>query len=79
MPPVSVAQYVDTRGSFCPIPIVELARAVRACASGEQLELLATDPAIKEDLSAWCEATGNSLQSFEELPGRVFRAIIRIR
>lgn len=73
---MSVVQYVDTRGSFCPIPIVELAKAVRACSSGDQLELLATDPAIKDDLGAWCDATGNSLESFEELPGRVFRAII---
>ena len=74
---MSVVQYVDTRGSFCPIPIVELAKAVRACSVGDQLELLATDPAVQEDLHAWCDATGNMLDSFEELPGRVFRAIIR--
>lgn len=76
---VSVVQYVDTRGSFCPIPIVELAKAVRGCQSGDQLELLATDPAVKDDLHAWCDATGNFLDAFEELPGRVFRAIIRTK
>lgn len=79
MAPVSVVQYVDTRGSFCPIPIVELAKAARHCQSGDQLELLATDPAVKEDLAAWCDATGNSLEAFEELPGRVYRAIIKRR
>lgn len=67
---------IDTRGKFCPVPILELARAARSAVVGRELEVLATDPAVRADLQAWCEATRNELWSFEELPGPVYRAIV---
>lgn len=66
---------VDARGTFCPVPILRLAQAVRAVGAGQELLLLATDHGVEEDLAAWCRATGHDLLSFEahpeELRGRV--------
>lgn len=56
---------VDARGRACPVPIVELARALKAAATGSLVLLLATDPAVEPDVSAFCRATGHALERFE--------------
>jgi len=60
---------VDARGLFCPGPIEVLLRVIRHIESGGLLELLADDPTAKQDVTAWCRATGNMLVSVEENDG----------
>ena len=43
---------VDARGSFCPGPITELIKVYRKAQPGDEIELLATDPAAKSDVKA---------------------------
>jgi tRNA 2-thiouridine synthesizing protein A len=52
---------VDSRGSFCPGPITDLFKAYRNAQFGDVIELLATDPAAKSDVSAWARKSGNEL------------------
>jgi tRNA 2-thiouridine synthesizing protein A len=52
---------VDAKDLPCPLPIIRLAKAVRALAMGEVVQLLATDPGVEVDVPAWCLATGNRL------------------
>ncbi len=66
--PVSTAdsgasRVIDTRGTFCPVPIIETARAVRDMAAGDVLLVLGSDPGIESDMPAWCRATRNELLS----------------
>lgn len=72
-----VAATVDARGKNCPVPIIELALAMRTAAAGAVVLLLGTDPALPEDLTAWCESTGHELTQLETLPGPFLRARIR--
>jgi tRNA 2-thiouridine synthesizing protein A len=44
---------VDARGLNCPMPIVKTAQAVKAMASGQTVEVLATDPGSVKDFAAW--------------------------
>ena len=60
---------VDARGLFCPGPIDVLLQVVKHIESGGLLELLADDPIAKQDITAWCQATGNLLLSTEENGG----------
>ena len=39
-----IAQIVDAKGLSCPMPIVKTAQAAKGLASGQLLEVLATDP-----------------------------------
>ncbi len=55
------ARVVDALGTWCPVPIHLVARAARAAAPGEVIELLADDPLIEIDLPAWCHTSGNEL------------------
>ena len=67
---------VDASGKHCPLPIFELARAVRALAPGAVVELVATDPGVEPDLLAWCEATGHELLDMQR-KGRAWVARVR--
>ncbi|MGA9524705.1 MAG: sulfurtransferase TusA family protein [Myxococcaceae bacterium] len=67
------ARVVDATGKACPMPILELARALRDLEIGQTLELLATDPAAEADLKAFCERTGHVLVSFSS-DARILRA-----
>lgn len=70
---------VDASGTFCPVPILKLARAVRGRAAGEEWSLVATDPAVCADLRSWCASTGHELLELSETSGPPFRGRVRLR
>jgi tRNA 2-thiouridine synthesizing protein A len=65
----SVDAEVDARGLACPMPVIELARAVEAQPVGAVVRLLATDPAAKVDVPVWCRMQRQTLRSAEEREG----------
>jgi tRNA 2-thiouridine synthesizing protein A len=67
---------LDVRGRACPIPIVELMRAIRGMTPGETIEVVADDRAFPADVAAWCTKTGNHLLTIEE-EGNGHRALVR--
>ncbi len=56
---------LDTSGALCPMPILEIAKAMRRLAPGSLVELISTDRGLEADLPAWCEATGHTLLRLE--------------
>lgn len=48
------AREVDARGLSCPLPVIQLARAVDEVAVGEVVRLVATDEAAGVDVPVWC-------------------------
>jgi tRNA 2-thiouridine synthesizing protein A len=73
---VTIAQRLDLQGLSCPMPIVKTAVAMKALATGDVVEVLATDPGSVPDFDAWCRATRNELVEQTEEAG-VFRFVIR--
>ena len=59
--PVNQVQ-VDARGLRCPLPVIRLAEAARNAPDGTQIVLLATDPAARHDVPAWCRMRGHELR-----------------
>ncbi len=73
MTPLEVsAHLVDARGKACPLPIIELAKALRA---HPRVELWADDPAALVDLHAFIEGTGHLLEQAVSTPG--LQAVVR--
>lgn len=66
---------VDTRGMFCPVPIIKTAEAARNLESGSIIEVISDDPAIEFDMPAWCASTGHSIDSSRK-EGPVYRFVI---
>jgi tRNA 2-thiouridine synthesizing protein A len=73
---ISVDAMVDARGLNCPMPIVKTAQAAKTLASGQLLEVLATDPGSVKDFAAWSKTTGNEMVE-QTVDGGVFRFVLR--
>jgi tRNA 2-thiouridine synthesizing protein A len=73
---VTIATQLDVKGLACPMPIVKTALAMKELATGDVVEVLATDPGSVPDFSAWCKTTRNELVEQSEEAG-VFRFVIR--
>jgi tRNA 2-thiouridine synthesizing protein A len=71
-----IAQVVDAKGLSCPMPIVRTAQAIKGLATGQLLEVLATDPGSVKDFAAWAKATGNPLVEQAD-EGGVYRFVLR--
>jgi TusA-related sulfurtransferase len=49
---------VDCRGRPCPVPVVELAKAVLGAGVGDVVQVLSDDPASRHDVPAWARMRG---------------------
>lgn len=56
---------LDCLGKRCPLPIIELAKALADKPTGSQVTLLSDDPASAPDLIAWARMTGNSVETID--------------
>ncbi len=64
-------QSLDCMGLYCPMPIVKTVDKFKQLKLGEILEVVADDKGIKEDMPAWCEATGHEFLGVEEKDGEI--------
>ncbi len=48
-----VDKEIDARGSFCPGPLMELIRGVKALPVGGTLAVMSSDPGSIKDIPAW--------------------------
>jgi tRNA 2-thiouridine synthesizing protein A len=48
------------------MPIIQAAKKIKTMKTGDVLEILSTDPGIREDMPAWCRTTGQEFLGVEE-------------
>lgn len=56
---------LDCLGRPCPVPVIELARALPTVDIGDQLTVLSDDPAAATDIPAWCRMRGQGYEGSE--------------
>jgi TusA-related sulfurtransferase len=78
-PATTVDREVDARGLACPLPVIELAKAVRDMDVGGVVRLLATDPAAKVDVPVWCRMQRQTLRSAADVDGVWTFEVERVR
>ena len=71
-----MTQSLDLKGLKCPLPVLRAKKTLKSMAPGETLEVFATDPGAVKDFPAFCDTTGNALESWSETDG-VFRFVLR--
>jgi len=69
---------LDCFGLLCPMPIVKTAAKIRELEPGQVLEVVSTDEGIKEDMPAWCKATGHEFLGVEQ-DGDLYKVYVRKR
>jgi tRNA 2-thiouridine synthesizing protein A len=67
---------VDASGLSCPLPILKASQGIKSVASGELVEVVATDPGSVKDFEAWSKSTGNAMVEHSAEGGK-FRYVIR--
>lgn len=72
-----MGEVLDARGLRCPLPVLKTRRAMQRIAVGDELTVLATDPASRIDIRHYCNTTGHELVKTEEDADGVFSYVIR--
>lgn len=70
-------QTVDARGLLCPLPVIRTQNQARRMASGDEIEVLATDPGVRQDIPAWCRVHGHAIAEVSEADDEI-RILITI-
>lgn len=70
-------QELDTLGLLCPLPVLKARKRLQAMADGEELRVLADDPAARIDFPHFCAEQDHTLVSENELPDGVLEFVIR--
>ncbi len=60
---------IDARGLLCPLPVLKLAKRMKALAPGDQARLMADDPAAVVDVPHYCSESGHELVSVSDEAG----------
>ena len=56
---------VDCRGETCPVPLVEVRKALRKASPGDVIEVVGTHPASKKEIPMAVDALGLELLGVE--------------
>lgn len=54
-------EVLNARRLLCPLPVIRTQDRVKRMASGEQLEVICTDPGVMQDIPAWCRINGHTI------------------
>ncbi len=60
---------IDVRGETCPVPLVEVRKALRKASPGDIVEVTGTHPASKKEIPMAAEALGSEVVDTEEKEG----------
>jgi len=71
--PMDPTARIDTRGLYCPVPILRTRDRLRWLDPGEVLEVFSDDPAILEDMPAFCRSHGHHYLGHVEEAGKAWR------
>lgn len=61
---------LDTSGLLCPEPVMMLHGKVREMASGDVVDVIATDPSTTRDIPKFCQFLGHTLLEQGEADGK---------
>jgi tRNA 2-thiouridine synthesizing protein A len=60
---------VDSLGKSCPLPVIELAKAMSTIEVGAEVLVLADDPGAKVDIPVWCRMKRHELVEVRQEAG----------
>jgi tRNA 2-thiouridine synthesizing protein A len=67
---------LDATGLYCPEPVMLLHNRIRDIATGETLQVLATDPSTERDIPRFCMFLGHELLTQDHVAGQ-YRYLLR--
>jgi TusA-related sulfurtransferase len=71
-----IDEVVDASGLACPLPVIELAKAIERVPVGGRVRLLATDPAARVDVPVWCRMQRHHLREHDQDAAGLHRFLV---
>lgn len=68
---------LDTKGLYCPDPIMMLRKAIRQLVSGDVVEVIATDPSTSWDIPRFCVHMNHELLLQEQIETEQHKKLYR--
>ena len=68
---------LDCRGRLCPLPVIDLARALPEVVVGDVVGVVADDAAARVDVPAWCRMRGQEYLGEDAADDGVPRYLVR--
>ena len=73
---VQSTRELDCLGKACPVPVIELAKAINELPMGDSIVVLSDDPGAKVDIPVWCRMKRQELTDVSE-DGTTYRFTVR--
>ena len=54
-------EVLNARRLLCPLPVIRTQDKVKQLQSGDQLEVICTDPGVMQDIPVWCRINGHKV------------------
>jgi TusA-related sulfurtransferase len=70
---------LDLRGLYCPIPVFRAREEISNVGVGEELVIVADDPAAEEDLRRWAKRAGHEVTGSQKEGDELTIRIRRMR
>lgn len=67
---------IDVKGLDCPIPLIEMKKALKTLEDGQLLEIEFTCPEATRSLPAYADQHEHKVVSFERLDGGAWKIVI---
>lgn len=74
--PANIVKAIDACGLQCPGPILRVANEIKLIKDGEAIEISSSDSGFAQDISSWCNSTGNRLISLDTQNG-IYKAVVQ--
>lgn len=58
--------HLDAKRLLCPMPVIKTQNKIKTLETGDTLEVISTDPGVKQDIPAWCRINGHTVISVIE-------------
>ncbi|MDO4720231.1 MAG: sulfurtransferase TusA family protein [Peptostreptococcaceae bacterium] len=68
---------VDTKGLDCPIPLIELKKALKNAQAGQMIELEFTCPEAVVNLPNHCQENDHEVISFDQLSSGGWKIVVK--
>lgn len=67
---------IDARGRICPLPLFYIKHKIEDIEIGDEVEIIADDPTVKETIPKWSRDHGHEIVSID-VEEKCFRIVVR--
>jgi tRNA 2-thiouridine synthesizing protein A len=61
-----MSNQLNARNLLCPMPVIRTQDQIAEMKAGDILEVISTDPGVKNDIPAWCRINGHKVISITD-------------